>query len=170
MRRSSLVPLAALVGLLSLTACGPTPQEGEEAEPPAEAADSLVLRTAGEIAWTEGRSPGEEVAVLYGTPSGSGPFALRVRFPPNHHVRAHTHPQAEMATVLEGTVHVATGEGTSREDAEAYGAGSFVAFPAGTVISAWTGEEGAVVQVHGEAPFETRYLEEGAGDAGGGGG
>jgi quercetin dioxygenase-like cupin family protein len=163
MRRLFPVPLAVLLFLLPLTSCAETDQETAEApreDVAEETADSLVLVTPDDLTWTEGRVPDEAVAVLYGNPAGTGDFAVRVRFPPDHHVPAHTHPETEFATVLEGTVYAATGEGATRDDAEPYPSGSFVAFPAGTVISAWTGEDGALIQVHGQAPFETQYLEE----------
>ena len=63
--------------------------------------------------------PGSEVAVLFGDPSGSGPYAVRVRMPANYKVPPHTHPTAENVTVLSGTLNVAMGNTADTTKGEA---------------------------------------------------
>src|SRR5438132_12834767 len=53
---------------------------------------------------------GRERAHLLGDSSQGGAWIDRARIPAGKHVHAHTHPQDEPVTVLEGTWHL--GEGT----------------------------------------------------------
>ena len=48
------------------------------------------------------------------------------------HVLAHTHPQDELVTVIEGTWYVGEGERFDSAKLKTYPAGSFIVIPAGT--------------------------------------
>ena len=57
------------------------------------------------VAWQAGPPnlpKGSQIAVLAGDPGKSGPFVLRVKFPPNTVVAPHRHVTAENLTVLSG--------------------------------------------------------------------
>ena len=45
---------------------------------------------------------GAEVAVLAGDPTKEGPFTLRLKFPSNYKIPAHSHPSFEAVTVISG--------------------------------------------------------------------
>ena len=101
-----------------------------------------------EVAWQE--SPvGWEMAVLYGDMSSNDYSVVRLRMHPNWDAPAHTHERTELEVVrvLSGTMHLAFGEESTREDSAAYGPGSFVVYPAGTTSRMFTGDEEVIVEV-----------------------
>lgn len=156
MRATPMVLL--LAGLLA--GC-PAPEQPPPEEPAVkEAAEPAapVAHHADELQW-EDRPDGTSVAVLYGDPQGPGHFVIRVRFPAGHEIPRHVHPRAEYATVLSGTLELAMGTGATREDATVYGPGDFLVLPGETEAVGWVIEE-AVVQAHGQGPFETIPVEE----------
>lgn len=113
----------------------------------------------GELVWRDGPQ-GRKIAVLYGDPSGEGPFVIRVKFPAGHRIARHYHPTTEFGTVLSGTVHFQVGRaGEDLGPPRAYPRGSFFAGPAGLHIAGWTEEE-TIVQVHGTGPFRVIPVEE----------
>lgn len=102
---------------------------------------------------------GRERAQLLGDSSQGGAWVDRVRMPAGLRVRAHTHPQDELVTVIEGTWYV--GEGTKFEVAnlKGYPAGSFIAIPAGVAHFVAAKEGTVVVQLNGNGKFHTDYVE-----------
>lgn len=101
-----------------------------------------------------------QIAVLYGNPAETGHYIVRLRFAENWTGRPHVHGGAELLTVQSGTCYFAHGDDLTRDAAAELPAGSFTAFPAGTHMRGFTGEEGCVVDVQGQGPFTTRYLDE----------
>lgn len=136
--------------VLGLAAAVPTsaqePVRPEPTEPP-------TVHAAADLVWRDGPQ-GRRVAVLHGDPSGPGSFVIRVRFPADQHITRHWHPGFEHVTVLEGSIRFALGEEATQENATSLEIGDYAAAPAGTPIEGWVGPEGALVQVHGEGPFE----------------
>lgn len=112
-----------------------------------------------ELEWEE-QPDGSQMVVLYGDPATEGVYALRFRFPPDWAGRPHTHGGAELVTVHSGTFYFALGEDLSREAAAEFGPGSFIGLPPGTKMRPFTGDEEAVVDVNGQGPFTTEYLDE----------
>ena len=53
---------------------------------------------------------GRQRAQLYGDSNQGGPWIDRVKIPAGKHVAAHTHPQDEMVTVIDGTWYVGVGD------------------------------------------------------------
>ena len=102
---------------------------------------------------------GRQRAQLFGDSSQDGPWVDRVKIPASMRVLAHTHPQDEFVTVIEGTWYV--GEGTRFDAAKlkGYPAGSFIVIPAGVPHFVATKDGGAVVQLSGTEKFRTDYLE-----------
>jgi mannose-6-phosphate isomerase-like protein (cupin superfamily) len=103
---------------------------------------------------------GAEIAVLHGNPSEAGHYIVRIRFAANWDGRPHRHNGAELLTVHSGTWYVADGDDLDREAAVELSSGSFMALPAGTAMRAFTGDDGAVVDIQGVGPFATHYLDE----------
>ena len=104
--------------------------------------------------------PGVHVAILYGSPAESGHYVLRLRLAAHWAGRPHTHGGAELLTVHSGTCAMAHGDDLSREAARELPVGSFMALSAGTPMRAFAGAEGCVVDVQGQGPLTTRYLDE----------
>lgn len=102
---------------------------------------------------------GAQIAFLYGNPAETGHYIVRFKFAPNWDGRPHTHGGAELLTVRSGICHVAHGENLTREAAKALPAGSFMALPAGVKMRGFTGDEGCTVDVQGQGPFTTQYLD-----------
>ena len=113
------------------------------------------------LAWepVEG-DPGELLAVLYGNPDEAGHFVVRAKLPPSWVGRPHTHGNTELLTVHSGTCYLAHGDVLTREAAIKLSTGTLIAMPAGTKMRGFTGEDGCVVDVQGEGPLTTQYLDE----------
>ena len=102
---------------------------------------------------------GRQRAQLFGDSSQGGAWIDRVKIPAGARVLAHTHPQDELVTVIEGTWYL--GEGTKFDAAnlKGYPAGSFIVIPAGIPHFVATKEGSVVVQLSGTEKFQTNYLE-----------
>jgi anti-sigma factor ChrR (cupin superfamily) len=102
---------------------------------------------------------GRQRAQLFGDSSLDGAWIDRVKIPSGSHVRAHTHPQDELVTVIEGIWYL--GEGTAFDSGKlrGYPAGSFVVIPAGIPHFVATKDGTVVVQLSGTRKFQTDYVE-----------
>jgi len=121
----------------------------------------IVGLTPGEIRWFTPPyyNDGRQRAQLFGDSSQGGAWIDRVKIPAGARVPAHTHPQDELVTVIEGTWYL--GEGTRFDPAklEAYPAGSFIVIPAGLPHFVGAKEGTVVVQLSSTGKFQTNYLE-----------
>jgi len=120
----------------------------------------IVGLTANEVRWFTPPyyNDGRQRAHLFGDSSQGGTWIDRVKIPGSARVLAHTHPQDELVTVIDGTWYL--GEGAKFESAKlkGYPAGSFIVIPAG--IPHFVATKGtAVVQLNGVGKFQTDYLE-----------
>ena len=102
---------------------------------------------------------GRQRAKLYGDSSQDGLWIDRVKIPAGRHVEAHTHPQNELATVIEGTWYVGDGNKYDPAKLKGYPAGSFVLIPAGVPHFVATKESAVIVQLSGGEKFRTEYVE-----------
>jgi len=101
-----------------------------------------------------------QIATLYGNPGEAGHFVIRVKYAPGWAGRPHTHGVTELLVVRSGTCYVALGDDLSREAATELPAGSFAAVPAGTPMRGFASDEPCVVDVQGQGPFTSHYLDE----------
>ena len=102
---------------------------------------------------------GRQRAQLFGDSSQGGAWVDRVKMPAAMRVLAHTHPQDELITVIEGTWYVGEGERFDVAKLKGYPAGSFIVIPAGTPHFVATKDGPVVVQLSGTEKFRTDYLE-----------
>jgi quercetin dioxygenase-like cupin family protein len=102
---------------------------------------------------------GRQRAQLFGDSSQGGAWVDRVRIPARMRVLAHTHPQDEVVTVIEGTWYVGEGERFDAAKLQGYPAGSFIVIPSGTPHFVATNNGAVVVQLSGTEKFRTDYLE-----------
>ena len=100
---------------------------------------------------------GAEIAVLYGDPTKTGPFAMRLRFPANYKLPSHTHPADEVVTVMSGTFKLGHGAQADKGKTQALPAGSFFAFPPGEQHYAFF-DEATVVQINTIGPWGITYV------------
>lgn len=102
---------------------------------------------------------GRERAQLFGDSTKGGAWVDRAKVPAGRRVLAHTHPQDELITVIEGTWYL--GEGRTFNDAnlKAYPAGSFIVIPANVPHFVAAKEGSVIIQLNGNGKFQTEYLE-----------
>jgi quercetin dioxygenase-like cupin family protein len=102
---------------------------------------------------------GRQRAQLFGDSSQGGAWVDRVKMRAAMRVLAHTHPQDELITVIEGTWYVGEGERFDAAKLKGYPAGSFIVITAGTPHFVATKDGPVVVQLSGTEKFRTDCLE-----------
>jgi uncharacterized RmlC-like cupin family protein len=102
---------------------------------------------------------GRQRAQMLGDSSQGGAWVDRVKIPGGVHALAHTHPQGEVITVIEGTWYLGQGEKFDATKLKPYPAGSFIVIPAGIPHFVAAKEGNVIVQVSGTGKFGTDYLE-----------
>lgn len=102
---------------------------------------------------------GRQRAQLFGDSSQDGSWVDRVKIPASMRIQAHTHPQDELVTVIEGTWYLGEGEKFDPVKLKGYPAGSFIVIPAGVPHFVATKENAVIVQLSGTAKFQTNFLE-----------
>ena len=153
MKKKLLAIIAFVIALTSITLATAvaldTPQK------------TIVAVTPQDVRWftppyyTDGR----QRAQLFGDSSKDGPWIDRVKIPPGARVRAHTHPQDEFVTVIEGTWYLGEGETFNVARLKPYPAGSFIIIPAGVPHFVTAKDGTVIVQLSGTGKFGTDYLE-----------
>jgi len=114
----------------------------------------------GQMKWSDAPPvlpAGAKITVLQGDPSKAGPFVMRLKVPGNYKVAPHWHSKDENLTVVSGTFYLAEGEKADTKHAHAMKAGAFHYLPAETRHYAYS-KGPAIVQVHGEGPFDITYV------------
>ncbi|MFY9560640.1 MAG: cupin domain-containing protein [Terriglobales bacterium] len=102
---------------------------------------------------------GRERAHLLGDSSQGGAWIDRVRIPAGKRVLAHTHPQDELVTVIEGTWYLGEGTKFNSTNLKGYPAGSFILIPAGVPHFVAAKDGTVIVQLDGNGKFHTDYVE-----------
>jgi quercetin dioxygenase-like cupin family protein len=103
---------------------------------------------------------GRERAQLLGDSSQGGAWVDRVKIPAGKRVLAHTHPQDEPVTVIEGTWYLGEGTKFNSTKLKAYPAGSFILIPAGVPHFVAATEGDVIIQLSGNGKFQTDYVEQ----------
>ena len=121
----------------------------------------IVGLTPDEIRWFTPPyyNDGRQRAQLFGDSNQDGPWIDRVKIPGGARVLAHTHPQDEPVTVIEGTWYLGEGAKFDSAKLKAYPPGSFIIIPAGIPHFVAAKEGTVVVQLSGIGKFKTNYLE-----------
>jgi quercetin dioxygenase-like cupin family protein len=101
---------------------------------------------------------GAQFAVLVGDPTKAEVVVQRVKFPPNYKIPPHTHPYSEVVTVISGSIGFGLGEKFDTTTSEMVNAGTLNVVPARQAHFAWTGSEGAIVQVQFTGPGGIDYI------------
>lgn len=100
---------------------------------------------------------GAQIAVLDGDPFQPGPYVIRLQLPAGYQIPPHWHSQAENVTVISGRLSFGLGDSVDESAAQTIETGGFHSIPAQTHHYAYS-KDGAVVQVHGEGPFDITYV------------
>lgn len=100
---------------------------------------------------------GARIVVLNGDPFKPGPYVIRLKMPPGYKVPPHWHTMAENVTVISGTLSLGMGDTLDMKAAQTLKAGGFHSIGAQVHHYAFS-KGGAVVQIHGEGPFNITYI------------
>ncbi len=121
----------------------------------------IVGLTTDEVRWFTPPyyNDGRQRAQLFGDSSQGGTWVDRVKIPSGARLLAHTHPQDELVTVIEGTWYLGEGAKFDSATLRGYPAGSFIVIPAGIPHFVAAKEGTVVVQLSGIGKFQTNYLE-----------
>src|ERR1041385_4516460 len=133
-------------------------QEGQLRLAPSEI-NSLATVNAG--AGTSGVS-GIQTRTLKGDATKSGIYTIQLTIPPNVKIKAHTHPDDRVASVISGTWYISYGAQFDEAKLKPLTAGSFYTEPPDVAHFAKTGNEQVVIQITGNGPTGTEYIEAGA--------
>jgi quercetin dioxygenase-like cupin family protein len=102
-----------------------------------------------EIKWEEKDQSGVQRAFLVGDEKKPGMYTYRVRFPANHKVQPHFHPDERIVTVISGTLYVGYGEQFDESAMKALPTGSIWTEPAKQPHFVFAKEGEVVFQVVG---------------------
>lgn len=100
---------------------------------------------------------GSKMAVLYGDPGKDGLFVIRLKFPANYKIPAHSHPADEVVTVISGTVMIGMGDKLNTASMKGFPGGSLVVTPAKINHFAMT-KQPAVIEIAAMGPFGITYV------------
>jgi hypothetical protein len=102
---------------------------------------------------------GAQIAVLAGDPTKPVPYTIRLKFPANYAIPAHSHPTDENVVVVSGAVTFGMGEKLAKGDAgnKTLPAGGFALMPANMTHFAYTTAETTIV-LFGQGPVEFKYV------------
>ena len=102
---------------------------------------------------------GRQRAQLFGDSTKEGAWIDRVKIPAGARALAHTHPQDELITVIEGTWYLGEGEKFDATKLKGYPPGSFIIIPAGLPHFVAAKDGAVIVQISGIGKFGTDYIE-----------
>ena len=69
--------------------------------------------------------PGAQIAVLAGDPTKAAPYTVRLKFPANYDIPAHSHPTDENVAVVSGELFMGMGTKLDRKAGMGLGVGGF---------------------------------------------
>lgn len=102
---------------------------------------------------------GAKAAVLFGDPTKSGPFVIRLSAPAGYKIPPHWHSQTENLTIISGALYLGEGDKWDNAHAHALKPGGYHYLPAKAHHYAFT-KAATVVQIHGDGPFDINYVNE----------
>lgn len=100
---------------------------------------------------------GAQTALIVGDPNKAGIFIAYLKFPPNYPIPPHTHPFAEVITVLKGQLGNGMGKTFDKSQGEVMGVGASFTLPKGHTHYVWTTDEETIVQLIATGPWGITY-------------
>ena len=121
-----------------------------------------VIQTPAEAAWGPAPPmvpPGAQIAVLSGDPTKAVPYSVRLKFPANYAIPAHSHPTDENVVVVSGALTFGMGDKLTRAATanKTLQAGGYALMPANMNHFAYTAAETTIV-LYGQGPVEFKYV------------
>src|SRR6266478_458850 len=123
--------------------------------------DINALTSVNAGAGTSGVS-GIQTRTLKGDATKSGIYTIQLTIPANVRIQAHTHPDDRVATVISGTWYIGYGSKFDEAKLKPLTAGSFYTEPPDVAHFAKTGNEQVVIQITGNGPTGTEYVDQAA--------
>ena len=125
---------------------------------------SAVVATVNDAKWGPAPPmlpPGAQIAILAGNPMGNGFYSVRLRFPANYAIPAHSHPTDENVVVTKGAMTFGMGDKLSKTAAgnKTIHVGGYALAPTGMNHYAWAGASGAEIVLYGQGPVEFKYVD-----------
>ena len=121
-----------------------------------------VIQTPAEAQWGPAPPmlpPGAQIAVLSGDPGKAAPYAVRLKFPANYAIPAHSHPTDENVVVLTGGLTLGMGDKLVKGAGagKTLGPGGYALMPANMNHFAYTTAPTTIV-LYGQGPVEFKYV------------
>ena len=103
--------------------------------------------------------PGAQLAVLSGDPTKPVSYSVRLKFPANYAIPAHSHPTDENVVIVSGAVTFGTGDKLEKGAAtnKTLPVGGYMLAPAGVNHFAYTTSESTIV-LYGIGPVDFKYV------------
>ena len=123
-------------------------------------AQNHVMQSAAETKWGPAPPmlpPGAQIAVLAGDPGKAAPYTVRLKFPANYAIPAHSHPTDEHVAVVGGALFVGMGTKLDKTAGTSLGVGGFALMPAGANHFAYT-KQATTILLYGQGPVEFKYV------------
>jgi quercetin dioxygenase-like cupin family protein len=124
---------------------------------------SHVIQTPQEAQW--GPAPpllpaGAQIAVLAGDPTKPVPYTIRLKFPANYTIPAHSHPTDEHVVVISGALTFGMGDKLTKGAAanKTLATGGFALMPANMNHYAYTAAKETTIVLYGQGPVEFKYV------------
>lgn len=100
---------------------------------------------------------GSQIALVSGNPGAAEVFMVYVKLPPKTVIAPHTHPYAEVVTVLKGSVGNGHGDQFDKSIGKMLGVGSTLILPAGHAHFMWNDEE-VIALLTATGPWNIEYV------------
>jgi quercetin dioxygenase-like cupin family protein len=102
---------------------------------------------------------GAQIAVLAGDPSKAAAYTIRLKFPANYAIPAHSHPTDEHVVVVSGALTFGMADKLAQNAAanKTHGVGGFALMPANMNHFAYTTQPTTIV-LYGQGPVEFKYV------------
>lgn len=122
-----------------------------------------VLQSPDEATWSAAPPvlpPGAQIAVLSGNPMQSGAYSIRLKFPANYSIPAHSHPTDENIVVVSGALNFGMGDKLAKDAPgnKSLSPGGYGLMPANMNHYAFTGSEETTIVLYGQGPVEFKYV------------
>ena len=122
-----------------------------------------ILVPADKVQW--GPAPpilpaGAQIAVLAGDPTKGVPYTVRLKFPANYAIPAHSHPTDENVVVTTGALTLGMGDKLMKGGTadKTLSAGGYALMPANMNHFAYTTNEETTVVLYGIGPVDFKYV------------
>ena len=98
--------------------------------------------------------------LVSGDPGKSAPYTVRLKFPANYAIPAHSHPTDENVAVVAGALSLGMGDKLDKKATgnATLGPGSYALAPANMNHYAYTGAQETTILLYGMGPVEFKYV------------